>query len=427
LGIDSKIGGVMQKKIIQSLLMVVLSSYTLFASGFSIYEQGAKATSMGGAFIAQANDASAVFYNPAGITEFTGIKLVLGTTIIQPQFSFTGPQSVDPMLYNEAKSQIFTPIHLYTTVPISEKFAFGFGIYNLFGLGSDWGDDWVGKQLATNTSVETFFFNPVVAYKVLDNLSLAAGFNMVYGMVTMEKQVYFSPRNVFGGSKLDATAMGYSWNLALKWNALENLSIGATYRSETLLPFEDGDATFSFAPTGNPIADAEIAAFFPNTKGSADLTLPAVIGAGISYKFSDKLTAEVDYMQMNWSSYDVLTIKFDDAVGGKTETTAEKKYIDSYSIRLGLEYLVNETWAVRAGYVRDNHAVPDERVEPSLPEGDRNLYSLGVGYNTGNFVIDAYYMLLTQEDREITNSVDDFNGTYKGIGNLYGITVGYSF
>jgi long-chain fatty acid transport protein len=417
----------MQKKIIQSLLMVVLSSYTLLASGFSIYEQGAKATAMGGAFIAQANDASAVFYNPAGITDFTGIKTQLGVTIIQPQFSFTGPTTVDPNLYSEAESQIFTPIHLYATLPISEKFAVDFGIYNLFGLGSDWGDDWVGKQLATNTSVQTFFFNPVIAYKVLDNLSIAAGFNAVYGTVTMEKQVYFSPRNVFGGSKLDASAMGYSWNAALKWTPLEKMSLGLTYRSETLLPFEDGDATFSFAPTGNPIADAEIAAFFPNTKGSADLTLPAIIGAGISYQFSDRLTAEVDYLQMNWSSYDELVIKFDDPVGGKTETTAEKKYIDSYSIRLGLEYLLNETWALRAGYLRDNHAVPDERVEPSLPEGDRNIYSIGAGYQTGSFVIDAYYMLLMQEDREITDSVDNFNGTYEGVANLYGITFGYSF
>ena len=234
----------MQKKIIQSLLMVVLSVYSVIGSGFSIYEQGAKAAAMGGAFIAQANDATAVFYNPAGITEFSGIKLVLGTTIIQSQFSFTGPQTVDPLLYNEAKSQIFTPIHLYTTVPIGEKLAFGFGVYNLFGLGTDWGDNQVGKQLATNTSVETFFFNPVIAYKILDNLSVAAGFDLVYGTVTMEKQVYFSPRMVYGGSKLEATAVGYGWNVGIKWSPVEKLSLGATYRSETLLPFEGGEAAF---------------------------------------------------------------------------------------------------------------------------------------------------------------------------------------
>ncbi len=417
----------MQKKILHSLLMVAISVYSVFASGFSIYEQGAKATAMGGAFIAQANDATAVFYNPAGITELSGIKLVLGTTIIQPQFSFTGPQNVDPLLYNEAKSQIFTPIHLYTTVPIGEKLAFGFGVFNLFGLGSDWGDDWVGKQLATNTSVETFFFNPVFAYKILDNLSVAAGFNLAYGTVTMEKQIYFSPRMVFGGSKLEANAVGYGWNLGIKWSPMDKLSLGATYRSEVLMPFKGGDATFSFPPTGNPIADAEIAAYFPNTKGSADLTLPAVIGAGISYRFTDRLTAEFDFLQMNWSSYDELIIKFDDPVAGQKEIPSEKGYIDSYSLRFGLEYLINDAWAVRAGYLRDNHAVPDKRVEPSLPEGDRNLYSLGVGFQTGSFMIDAYYMLLMQEDRNIIDSVDDFNGMYKGIGNLYGITIGYSF
>lgn len=417
----------MQKKIIQSLMMVVLSVSFIFASGFSILEHGAKATAMGGAFIAQANDASAVFYNPAGITDFTNTKIVFGTTIIQPAFSFAGPQNVDPLLYNESKSQSFTPIHLYTTVPISEKLAFGFGIFNLFGLGSDWGDDWVGKQLATNTSIETFFFNPVLAYKILDNLSVAAGFDMVYGTVVMEKQVYFSPRSVFGGSKLEAHTLGYGWNLGLKYQPVEKLSLGVTYRSEVLMPFSGGEATFDFPATGNPIADAEIAAYFPNTKGSADLTLPAVIGLGISYQFTDRLTAEFDYLLINWSSYDQLILKFDDPVGGQSESVSEKGYVDSYSLRFGLEYLLNESWAIRAGYIRDNHAVPDERLEPSLPEGDRNLYSLGVGYQTGSFIIDAFYTLLTQDERVITNSVDNFNGTYQGIGNLYGITFGYSF
>jgi len=68
-----------------------------------------------------------------------------------------------------------------------------------------------------------------------------------------------------------------------------------------------------------------------------------------------------------------------------------------------------------------------------LPEGDRNLYSVGVGYKINNITLDAYYMLLQQEDRTITNSNLEvngqpfpFNGTYKGLANMFGMTIGIS-
>ena len=68
-----------------------------------------------------------------------------------------------------------------------------------------------------------------------------------------------------------------------------------------------------------------------------------------------------------------------------------------------------------------------------MPEGDRNLYSVGVGYKINNITLDAYYMLLQQEDRTITNSNLEvngqpfpFNGTYKGLANMFGMTIGIS-
>ena len=94
---------------------------------------------------------------------------------------------------------------------------------------------------------------------------------------------------------------------------------------------------------------------------------------------------------------------------------------------------MNENLAVRAGYLRDNHAVPDEYVEPTLPEGDRNLYSIGLGYKLNNVTFDAYYMLLLQDDRTIKDSKLEvngqpfpFNGTYKGMANMFGLTMGIS-
>ncbi|RMH61956.1 MAG: transporter [Calditrichaeota bacterium] len=414
----------MLKKFTVFLSVLVMATTQVMASGFSIYEQGAKATAMGGAFIAQANDVSSVFYNPAGITGLSGMHLGLGTTIIIPQFAFQGPDNVDPNLYTKANDQIFPPSTFYFTYQVNEDLSLGFGFYSLFGLGSEWPDGWVGRQLATASSVQTFYLNPVVAYKIMDGLSVAAGVSAVFGQVSLGKSVYYGPRNVFGESKLEASTTGLGLNFGLQYQPNKALSIGVVYRPNTLLAFEGGDATFDFPATGDAVVDAEIATLFPNTKGSADLELPNMIGVGIAYNITDDLTAEFDWMQLGWSSYDELVIKFDDPVAGQSESVAERKYQDASSLRFGLEYRMNKELALRLGYLRDNTAIPDERVEPSLPEGTRDLYSVGFGYKVSDsMTIDGFYMLLMQADRTVTNSVDGFNGTYTGVGNLFGVNL----
>lgn len=415
----------MRKKLSMMFFAIALSASIAFASGFSIYEQGAKATAMGGAFIAQANNVSGVFYNPAGITSQEGFRIGLGTTIIMPAFAFQGPDNIDPNLYTKANDLIFPPSTFYATYKINDDLAAGFGFYTLFGLGSDWDKNWPGRQLATVSTVETFYFNPVIAYRIMDGLSVAAGFSVVVATVSLEKSVFYPVRAMMGESKLEATTTGYSYNFGLQYELTNALTIGAVFRGNTMLEFTDGDATFDFPTSSNDFINQEIASLFPNTKGNADIELPNLIGVGISYQFTDQLVAEFDWMQLGWSSYDKLKVVFDKPVGGSTESVAERMYEDSYSLRFGLEYMVDKQLAVRLGYLRDNHAVPDNRVEPSLPEGDRNLYSVGLGYTIDQLTIDGYYMILTQDDRKITNSVDDFNGTYTGLANMFGVSLEY--
>jgi len=428
----------MLKKISVLFTALALSSSGLFASGFSIYEQGAKATAMAGAFIAQANDVSSVFFNPAGMAGQDGFQVGLGTTLIFPQFSFTGPTGVDKNLYTKAEAQTFTPTTFYATYGINDDLAVGFGFFTLYGLGSKWSQDWVGRELATTSDVKTFTLNPSVAYKLMDNLSVSIGLDYVIGQVTLEKSAGYVPAiGDYVESKLAADATGFGFNLGVKFNASDELAIGAVYRSEVSMDFS-GDATFDFRST-TPQIDAGLRTLFPSTtKGTSTLTLPALMGVGVSYDFTKNLTAEFDWMQIAWSSYDKLTIKFADPVGPdqSKETIAERNYEDSYSLRFGMEYRVNDELALRMGYLRDNKAVPDTYLEPSLPEGDRNLFSLGAGYKMGAITVDAFYMALQPDDRTITTSkvqygsdptpTATFNGTYKGVANLFGLSLSYS-
>jgi long-chain fatty acid transport protein len=420
----------MRKQLLVLMFVIILTASLALGSGFSIYEHGAKATAMGGAFIAQANDATAIFYNPAGITSLNGFNLGLGATVIMPQAYFLGPTDIDKNLYSPAKNETFVMPALYATYQITDKLAAGFGFFVPFGLGSDWGTDWVGRELATNSDVQVLAINPTIAYKVLDNLSIAAGFEYAFADVVIEKSVYLGyALDKYAEFKLKGSTTGMSFNLGLQYKPMPKLTLGAMYRHNMTLDFTDGKASFKL-PQATAGVESYLQQNLPNTGGSAKITLPLSYGLGIAYDLTEKLTAEVDYVQENWSSYDKLVIKFDEPVNGESEQTAIKNYENSASYRLGFEYRVTDQFAARLGYLRDLHSVPDQYVEPDLPEGDRNIYNVGVGYKIGGLSIDAYYMLLLQEDRTITNSDPEeinFNGTYKSKADLFGVTFGYSF
>jgi len=417
----------MFKKFTIAVLGTLLSASLAFGSGFSIYEQGGKATAMGGAFIGLADDNTAVFYNPAGITNLEGTNLTLGTAIIIPAFAFQGPTNVDENLYTKANDLIFPPTHFYATHQLTDDLTAGFGFYTLFGLGSDWDKDWVGRTHATVSHFQTFFLNPVLAYKLMDNLSIAAGYSFVIGSVSMEYSTYAQPTDTYVETKMEGSTTGHGSNAGLQYKTMKGLSLGAVYRHNVQLDFEDGDLTFDIPSSLNPAVDAIHAGLFPDTKGSAGIKLANLIGAGIAYDLTEDFTASFDWMQLGWSSYDELVIKFDEPIAGSEESVAEKGYEDSYSLRFGMEYRYTESLALRAGYCRDNHAVPDENVEPDLPEGDRHCFTVGIGYKMGAIDVDAWYFYLSQDERKITNSNHDFNGIYTGMGNLFGLTLNYSF
>ncbi len=425
----------MLKKFTGIILGLVFSVSLVFGSGFSIYEQGAKATAMSGAFIAQANDVSAIFFNPAGLTSLKSHQLSLGTAIIMPQASFTGPANLDEKLYTSAEEQVFPPTHLYAAYKLDDKLTLGFGFYTMFGLGSKWPGDWVGRELATTSDVQTFTLNPVIAGKVTDNLSVSIGLSYVYGTVTLEKSIYATyVMDTYVESKLVASGYGLGFNVGVQYKPFERMTIGFVYRTNTELKFNDGEATFALPDMQNEASNAYLAQLFPNTTGRSSLTLPDLVGFGAALDLTDNFTLEADYVKLGWSSYDKLVVNFEEPVAGSKTTVSEKNYKDTYSVRAGVEYRFNEELALRAGVMRDYHAVPDKYLEPTLPEGDRMLYSLGIGYKIDNYTIDAFAMFLDQDERTIENSELEvsgqpypFNGTYNAVANLFGLTVGYSF
>ena len=266
--------------------------------------------------------------------------------------------------------------------------------------------------------LKTFFFNPTLSYRIMDNLSIGAGFNYVTGSVTLSRKVpvasVATPTEPMVALDLSGTGMG--WTAGVMYKPTADLSIGLSYRGSVKI---DAEGTADFTPN-------YAALNFPAGDAAASLELPATGFAGIAYKVTKELTLEADYQYIGWSSYKELKVDFKK---NNSSSVAPKNYNDTYIIRLGGEYDLG-CWKLRGGVYFDNSPVETEHLEPLLPDADRIGYNLGFGYQlTEDLHVDVAYLFIKFFERKAENTIPEnsFDGTYKSIANLLGVNFEYTF
>ncbi len=408
------------KKAVTFFAIAVMTVSTAFGSGYQLNEHGARAVSMGGAFVARAWDASAIYFNPAGLSYVQGFNIMLGGTLILPSTTFTGPYPNNTEW--KMNSISFFPPNAYISYNFGNGLAAGVGVFTPDGLGTDWPQNWVGRFIITKINLQSFNINPTVSYSYGDFISVGVGFDYALGNVVLEKYnpTPFSdpsgiPITPFIHMQGDANGTGYNFGLMLK--PTKNISVGFSYRSKIDFKTTNGTATFS--------QDGVLAAMLPGGAVSTSLPFPENWYAGVAYK-GDNYSVEVDYQRIGWSAYKQLNISF------ATQTTLQQNssiigdYSDTYIIRAGGEYNLDKMWTLRAGVFYDKNPAPDAYDTPILPDADRIGLNLGVGVNvTNHFGVDASYMFLPFKQRTITNSAYGFDGTYNTTANLIGIDLSY--
>ncbi len=429
------------------LLVLLFAASTSFAAGFRLPEAGAKAMGMGFAFTAQADDPSAIYFNPAGLTQLKGQNVMIGVTYVRENGGeFTGTTPVDNNVpftsggFTNRKSEtqkslnFVIPNAYYTRTTNSGNVAYGVGIFAPFGLGQEYDNKSTSifRNQITKIDLQTLVVNPTIAFKVNDILSVGVGIDWMYGKATIE-QTPWNPAlvpvaqngNVFDLKlKGDGDAWGYNFGLLLK--PTENLRIGANYRSPFTLRFKDGDVTLSNINPGVAPALAGLT----STKGSAILSMPATFALGSSYTIG-KLTVNADADWTFWHSYSSLPIDFQDNRPVLPDSNSPKNWKDVVALRLGAEYRVTDPLALRAGFVYDPTPVPAETMGPELPDATRLNYMVGAGYKVGPWTIDGAFMYIDKFDRTVNNqniaTLKGFNGTWTGDAWLVGMDVGYKF
>src|SRR5689334_17050308 len=138
------------------ILVAVLAAVSTPASAafFQIAEQSA--SGIGNAFAggaALAEDASVVWYNPAGMTRLKDPQIIGGGSYLVPSFKATVNSASTALGFpiggggGEAGQAALVP-SLYATYPVSSRFALGAGINAPFGLATNYPDSWAGRYYA---------------------------------------------------------------------------------------------------------------------------------------------------------------------------------------------------------------------------------------------------------------------------------------
>lgn len=458
----------MQQRFVGVILMLTLGIGAAWGSGFEIPEVGSRAMTVAVAFTGIADDPSAVWFNPAGITFLKGTQSAVGFTAISvPGTKFTGRNagSLAAEVTEEAKDDIFMPVHMYFVSDLgTEKLRLGLGINSPFGLAKRWpaGSTFVSDVMVMGLS--PLLVNPNVAYQIMPNLSAAAGFTFVRANVSLMKSPFnysIDRDGAFqtseGGDQMftldmEGSGTGMGFNGALMSRLLEDkLGIGVSFRSKIKIELE-GDASFGNISQGYlpidvngdgipdpvPVAQALFgAAGLRNAKdnGSTELTLPATLKFGVSYKVMPCLTLSADYDMTMWSSYDTLSVVFDTYTA--LNRPQAKDWEDTQAIRFGALYKLSPWLELGAGFLTDKNPIPDKTIGAELPDADRTGITFGATIGHGPSSLSIGVLHLMMDDREASNlvmptaatggSASYQTGTFENSATLFGITLSHAF
>lgn len=403
-----------------------LLNTSLLANGLSLNSIGPRAFGMGGAFIGLANDYSAIYWNPAGLSLLKGNYISLFAADVMPVSTFKNSTfGID----TKTKTNHYISPNLmgYVGFSPSTDLTVGLGVYVPSGLGAEW-DGADLSMLSGSASVEwmskiaVINISPVVAYKFNENFSLGAAFNVYYGMFDMK-------RPGGGGQQYseESTGLGFGVTVGALVKINEMISVGASFRTKSTVTMS-GTAK-NPAITAVPGLGAPAESDFDR-----DVAWPMWIGGGIAVKPIENLTFALDAQFSQWSkSEDQFITEFKDPkwVTATTPNDGNKfvlNWKDATQIRFGVEYNLNESVDLRAGFYTDPAPAPDETYNILFPSIDYTAISIGGSYKYNQLKFDLGAEYLIGKDRDIVATPhSSLPGTFGANIMAFTIGVGYEF
>ncbi len=430
---------------IVSVLVLGLGAGGAYGAGFQLLEQNA--SGIGNAYAgsaAIAENASTIFFNPAGMTRLPGVNVSAGATAVRPSLKFsntgsTGPGGL-PLGSNnggDAGSWGLVP-NAYLSWQLSPDWYAGVGIGAPFGLMTEYDGDWIGRYHSKKFSIESININPSLAYKVNERLSLGAGLNWMRldadyrrnspaaGLITFLPGGIANPAApIVAGSpdleakvKMDGDAWG--WNLGVLFEATPSTRIGFSYRSKMKINASGHTTIRNASPVPIPT----------RFNASTSVELPDTAVLSVAHDLNSRWQILADVSWTGWSSIKSLEIDNGDP---RFSDDLDLRFRDTWRLALGANYKATPRWTLKGGLAWDQSPVDSARYRPtSLPDSNRYWVSVGAQYNINErTTLDVGYAHLFVKSTSIDNDTDPSKGVvrgdYKSNANLIGVQVSHRF
>lgn len=452
---------------IGALLAASAFSTLSYGAGFAVAEQSV--TGLGRAFAGQAavaEDASTIFFNPAGLTYLTHSQIAQGLNFILPQSEFNNDgSSIAPAFGGtpltgrggDAGNLAVVP-NLYFAHRLNDDLVLGIGVNAPFGLVTEYADNWTGRYHGIKSDLMTININPSIGFKATERLSLGVGVNLQYIKLKMSQAVdfggvcgqvaanplapaplrglaatCFSPQNLDGKAKLDADDWSWGFNLGLMFQATDDTRLALAYRSK-ISHHLTGEGKFRLP--NNAAVQTVVGAVggFEESAISGDVDLPESLSFAIHHQINNQWAIMADASWTRWERFKELAISSPNP-RSNLNSVKEENWDNSMRYGIGLTYAHNDKWTFRGGIAYDETPISDEFRTPRIPGEDRKWVALGASYKYSDHItIDAGYTHIFVSDPKIndgtnTNPASSYtlSGDYDGSVDILGVQMRWLF
>lgn len=385
-------------------LLLAIFSGTASAAAFQLWEQNA--SGLGTAYAgsaAIADNASTVFFNPAGLTQLPGIHLSAGMTGVGPSYKFKNSgSSGDPLAGGgnggDAGSWAVVP-NLYASWQLSPKLFLGLGISAPFGLATEYeNSNWIGRVQSIKSEIKTVNYNPSIAYRLNDKVSL--GFGVNYQTIDAELTRL--------NSQLKGDDRAWGWNAGALFTLSPAMRVGISYRSAI---------DYRLEGTGNGVLPIR-----------ADVKLPDTFILSVWQQVSDRWEAMGDLSYTRWNTLQSLNVT--NRNSGALLDSEAFNYGNSWRLAWGAAYKSSDALKLKFGLAYDRSPVSDANRTARVPDNDRLWLSLGSQWSAGKTgKVDLGYAYLYVKETSIEQSKNSsiLRGAYDSSAHILGLQYSAGF
>lgn len=387
-----------------SVLVVSLTlPVTAHGAGFSLIEQSVSA--MGNAYAgaaASAEDASTVYFNPAGMIYLPQSQLVVGAHAIRPSGHFNNEGSVNALGRpgtgegGDLGSLAVVP-NLYYAHVLTPDIRLGISVNAPFGLKTEYDKDWIGRFQAVKSELKTYNINPAMAFRVNDRFSVGLGVSVMYADAELTRAVNLVTSE--STAHISGDDWSYGFNLGAIYQPVNHTRIGFTYRSRVVQHLE-GTVKFGQALAAN------------NGKITANLDLPETVSLSAIHQVNAQWELLGDISWTRWSQFNELRILNSN---GTVLSLTPENWHNTMRYSLGISYRYTPQWKLRAGLAYDEEAMNERDRTTRIPGNNRLWLTLGAGWDfSEKDHLDIGYAHLFLRDARIDDNQSSASAGFNG-------------